>query len=181
MLGFLRQFATATETATDGDIFGSLGIDWQMLILQMIAFMILVFILGKFIYPQIAAMLDRREKLIADSVLAAREAEEKAAASEAETAKMLREARAEAGEIVATARKESADIIADAEANAGKKAASIVAGARAEIERDVQGARQALRDEVVELVALATEKVVGDKINHRDAKIIVDTLKRENK
>jgi F-type H+-transporting ATPase subunit b len=180
MLEFLTQFATEAQIAEeieDGSIFGNLGIDWQMLILQMISFVILVLILGKFIYPQIAAMLDRREKMIADSVKAAREAEEKAAASEEETAKLLDKARAEAGDIVATAKKESSDIVASAEADAAKKAEAIVAGARADIERDVQNARKALRGEVVDLVAMATEKVVDAKIDAKDAKIIAEAVK----
>ncbi|GHU09731.1 hypothetical protein FACS189431_8240 [Alphaproteobacteria bacterium] len=184
MLGFLTQFASEAltpEEIEDGGIFGSLGIDWQVLILQMIAFVLLVLILGKFIYPQIAAMLDRREKLIADSVKAAKEAEEKAAASEEETAKLLDKARTEAGDIVATAKKESSGIVADAEAEAVKKAEAIVANAHADIERDIQNARRTLRGEVVELVALATEKVVDSKIDSKDEKIIADTIKKESK
>ena len=71
---FLTLFASATAEESSGGIFGSLGIDWKILILQMIAFGILVFILSKWVYPPILAMLDRRDKLIDDSVKAAKEA-----------------------------------------------------------------------------------------------------------
>lgn len=176
MLSFLTQFASA-DTESSGDLFGSLGIDWPALILQMIAFVLLVLFIAKFIYPQIAAMLDRREKIIKDSVKAAQEAEKKSAEAEAETAKLLDKARKEAGDIVETAKKESADIVSSAESEAMKRAGTIVANAKADLDREVQSARKALRNEVVDLVAVATEKVVDTKIDSKDEKIIADAIK----
>jgi F-type H+-transporting ATPase subunit b len=180
MLDFVAQFAETAEVARSSggsDIFGPLGIDWQTMILQIISFAILVFILAKFIYPSIKAMLDRRDKTIADSMKAAKEAEEKAAASEAETTKLLERARTEAGDIVETAKKESSDMIAGAEADAAKRADAIVANAKVELDREVESARQTLRNEVVDLVALATEKVVETKIDAQDEKIIKSAIK----
>lgn len=181
MFSFLTQFASAAaeETAESTDLMGSLGIDWQMLVLQMISFVLLVLFVAKFIYPQIAAMLDRREKIIKDSVKAAQEAEKKSAEAEAETAKLLAKARAEAGDIVETAKKESTDIIMNAEADASKRADIIVENAKVELDREVQNARKALRNEVVDLVATATEKVVESKIDSKDEKIIDDAIKEK--
>jgi F-type H+-transporting ATPase subunit b len=159
------------------DIFASLGIDWQMLILQILAFIILVFILAKFIYPQIAAMLDRHDQKIADSLQAASEAEAKAEKMGVDIDKKLTEARAEAQNIVATAQKESTNIVESAEAEAVKKADSLMTSARIELDREVQSARQALRAETVELVAIATEKVVAEKITKTDRELIARAVK----
>lgn len=179
MLDFLTITASsvAEETVESSDMFASLGIDWQTLILQMIGFVLLVIILAKFIYPQIAAMLDRREKIIKDSLDAAREAQEKSAKSEAETATLLEKARKSAGDIVDTAKKESADIVASAEADATKRADAIVENAKVELDREIENARKSLRGEVVELVAIATEKVVDAKITSQDEKVIAEALK----
>lgn len=179
MLDFLTKFASAAAESTGGssDLLGSLGIDWQMLGLQMISFIILVFIVAKFIYPQIAAMLDRREKIIDDAMKASREAQKKADAAEGEIAKMLANARDEATSIIDTAKKESTDIVSDAEASAQKHADTIVSNAMADINREVESARKTLRGEMVNLVAAATEKVVDSKIDARDEKIIAEAVK----
>ena len=179
MQNILTQLAEA-ENAGGGDLFGTLGIDWTALLLQTISFIILVFILAKWIYPPIAAMLDRHDKKIEESMKAAKEAEKHASESEAKTAKLLEKSRVEAAEIVETAKKEASEIIVKAEKDATEHAEAIVANARADLERDVEQARAALRGEVVDLVALATEKVIDAKIDAEDEKIIKSVLKERN-
>ncbi len=173
----------AAETSADsGGIFGALGIDWKILIFQVIAFGILVFILAKFVYPPILKMLDRREKLITDSVRAAKEANEKAEKSADEVAKQLQGARKDAEEIVAAARDQAAGMIADSEKEAQKRADQTVESARQQLQRDVEAARKMLRNETASLVADATEKVVNEKVdNPRDAKLISDAIKESEK
>lgn len=172
----LTQFAEAEE---GGDLFGTLGIDWTALLLQTISFIILVFILAKWIYPPIAAMLDRHDKKIEDAMKAAEEAKAAADESEAKTAALLEQSRAEAADIVAAAKKESAEIIVKAEEDATTRAEAIISNARADLERDVEQARAALRGEMVDLVALATEKIIDTKISTQDENLI-NTVLKEN-
>lgn len=175
----ITQFAEA-ESAEGGDLFGTLGIDWTALLLQTISFIILVFILAKWIYPPIAEMLDRHDKKIDDAMKAAEEAKKHAAESEAKTAEILEKSRSEAADIVEAAKQESAEILVKAEEDAATRAEAIVANARADLERDVEQARAALRGEVVDLVALATEKVIDTKIDNQDEKIINSVLKEQD-
>ena len=79
-MNYLTQFANS-ETAEKADLFSSIGIDWKLLVLQTIAFLILLWFLKKFVYPSLVAMLDKREKMIEESVRAARVAEKNAAAA----------------------------------------------------------------------------------------------------
>lgn len=170
-MNILTNFASSE--AASGGLFGALGIDWKTLVLQIVAFAVLVFILAKFVYPPLLAMLDRRDKLIDDSVRAAKQASADAAKSEADIAKMLSEAREEAGEIVDTARQESTDLLMNAEADAAKRADSIVASARAQLDQDIEKARRVIRSEAASLVASATEKVVRTKVDSKkDAELI---------
>lgn len=177
MQNIIRQFAE--ESSGGGDLLGTLGIDWTALLLQTISFIILVVILAKWIYPPIAAMLDRHDKRIEDAMNAAKEAEQRASESEAQTAAMLEKSRVEAAEIIESAKKESAEMMVKAEEDATMRAEAIVASARADLERDVEQARAALRGEMVELVALATEKVIDTKIDQQDTKIIQKVLEEQ--
>ena len=68
---FLTQFAAEPAKA---DLFSSIGIDWKLLVLQTIAFLLLLVILKKFVYPPIVAMLDRRDEMIKEAYEAAKQA-----------------------------------------------------------------------------------------------------------
>ncbi len=169
-----------TQFAATGNIFTTLGIDWRLLILQIIAFLILVWALGKWVYPWLMKSVDERRDAIEAGAKAAEAAEKKAAEAQEEIKKLLAEARSEAKDIVATAKDEAAAQVADAEAKAKSRADKIVKDAHDQLEKDVVAARKALRNDTIELVALATEKVVGKTVSKDvDKKIIAASIKEE--
>lgn len=173
----LYNFAT-TEHSASGDIFTSLGINGQMLLFQAVAFLILVFVLSKWVFPVLMKAVDDRQDAIEAGTKAAEAAEKKAAESEEQLRKLLKEARDEAKDIVTTAKDEAAAMIADSEEKAKKRAEKIVNNAHDQLEKDVIAARKALRNDTVELVALATEKVLGKAVNADiDKKIITEAVK----
>ena len=57
MSNVLQQFAS---TEGSGDVMSSLGIDWKMLVLQGVAFVILVYLLNKFVFPPLWQLVGRR-------------------------------------------------------------------------------------------------------------------------
>lgn len=179
MLNTLTLFAEEAESS--GDLLGALGIDWTVLVLQMVAFVLLVIILAKWIYPPIAAMLDRHDQKIEDAMKVAEEAKKHAVESEEKTAEILERSRTEAEGIIEAAKKEAAEIAVKAEKDAAVRAEAIIANARADFERDVEQARADLRSEVVELVALSTEKLIDAKIDAEDEKLISAVLKENDK
>lgn len=178
-MDYLTQFA-ATEGSANSDIFTTLGIHWELLVFQIIAFLILVWALGKFVYPWLMKSVDERQAKIEESVKAAEEAEKKTESAQDEIAKLLKEARTEAKEIVTTAKDEAAAMVADAEGKAKTRAEKIVADAHDQLEKDVIAARKALHNDTIELVALATEKIVGKTVSDSiDKKIIAAAVKEE--
>lgn len=163
MTGMVSYFAN-TEAAESGDILSTLGIDVKLLVFQTIAFLLLLWLLSRFVFPKLGAMLEKREKLIEDSVKAAREAEASAEQSAAETEKLMKAARKNADEIVSSAKTEAAGMVEAAEKRSRERAEQIAKDAEAQLQNDVEKARQALKKETVELVATATEKVVGTAV-----------------
>lgn len=165
MNNFLTQFASSEAVAEKTDLFSSIGVDWELLILQTIAFLVLLWFLKKFVYPPLVAMLDKREAQIEESTRAAVEASKRAAESQEKVDKLLAQARSEAREIVATAKSEAGAMLTDAEAKSKQQAENIVAQAQDSIAKEVLAAKKALHNETIELVAQATEKVVGKTVN----------------
>lgn len=179
-MNIFTQFASSEAVAAEkSDLLSSIGIDWTLLILQTAAFLILLWFLKKFVYPSLLAMLDRREKMIEESVAAARDAEENAAAAEERTAKLMKDARKQADELLTSAKTEATTMVDAAEKKSRERAEQIVADAEAEIQKNVAAAKKSLRAETLGLVAEATEKVVGKTVNASVDKQVVAAAVKE--
>lgn len=169
---------TAHEAAASPGLLDALGINGKLLIEQAIAFLILVAILGKFVYPALVKAIDARRDQIEAGQKEAKEAAEALEKAEAKVADLLADARKEADEIIARSQKETTTMIAEAEEKAKVRADQIIKDARAQLDTDIAKARQALKKDTIELVALATEKVVKEKLDERkDANLITEALK----
>jgi F-type H+-transporting ATPase subunit b len=176
-VNFLQQFAAET-TEPSGDLFGALGIDWRLLVLQIVAFIILVWLLGKFVYPYLMKSVDKRQADIEAAAKAAKDAQESASETQQETARLMAEARKEAAEIVSTAKLEASELSSATEAKARSTAEKIVADAHEQLTKDIDAAKRELHNETLELVALATGKVIGSKLDKKtDETLIKDSLK----
>lgn len=163
-MSYLGQFAAESTTAKS-DIFTALGIDWRLLILQIIAFLILVALLGKFVYPWLIKSVDERQAAIEAAAKAAATAQEAAERNNQHVIELLAEARKEATEIISNAKQESSEIVSTSQKKAIKTAEQIVADAHERIEKDVANAKKQLHNETLELVSLATGRVVGQTLS----------------
>lgn len=171
----------ASTATTNGGPIAALGIDGTLLAFQVIAFCILMFALGKWVYPVFIGIIDKRQALIEDSTRAAIDAEKNAAKSREEIDALLHEARTEAREIVATAKEESIAMVSNAEEKSKTQADRIVANAHESLAKEVLAAKKALHNETIELVALATGKVVGSTMTNGVDKKIIETALKESK
>lgn len=174
---YVTQFAE-TGTSSEGGIFGALGIDITMLVLQAIAFLILVWLLSKFVYPVLIKAVDDRQAKIEESTKAADTAKEMAEDAQQEVTKLLAIARKEAKDIVATAKDEATASIEASDSKAVARAQKIVENAHNQIEKDVIAAKKALHNETIDLVALATEKVLQQKVDNKvDQSLVASAVK----
>lgn len=170
-------FFAATEAAGDADLLTALGIDVRLLVVQAIAFLIFLWALSKFVYPVLSGMLEKREATIREGIEAAQQAEKKATEANAEVEALLSNARKQAAAVIASAKDEAASIVETANDNATKQSERMIAKATAEIEKEAEAAKKALRSETISLVALATEKVVGNVMTDDiDEKVIARAL-----
>lgn len=171
------QFAATEAAATKPDLLSSIGIDWKLLLLQTIAFLLLLWLLRRFVYPPLVAMLDRREQQIAESVKAATEAEKNAVEAEAKTTALIKKARKDADELLASAKAEATELVSTAERKSRDRAEQIMTQAETEIARSIEQAKRELRTEAVSLVSDATEKVLGKAVDATiDTKIVRTAL-----
>ena len=175
----ITSFA-ATESES-GDILSALGIDVKLLIMQLVAFLLLVWALNKWVFPIFFNIVDKRQAMIDEGNRAAVEASKHAEAAQAATEKLLKKAREEAKDIVATAREESVSMLESAEIKSREQAEYIVADARNQLSKDVIAAKKALHNETIDLVMAATGKVLGAGVDARiDKAVVAEALKESN-
>ena len=172
----------ANTAGENTGLFASLGIDWMMLLYQVIAFLILLFLLQKFVFPTVIKSIDDREKKIADGQRAAEEALERADTAQGEIAAIMKQARVEAAEIVNDAKDQAMEIVTKSEQQAKEKAESIVEAAQEEIRKETNRAKKELYNETIDLVARVAENVVTHKVTSEiDEASIKASLKEVSK
>jgi ATP synthase, F0 subunit b len=142
-----------------------LGINWGLLIAQIVNVVLLVWLLTRFLYTPILNLLNERTRRIQESL---REAEQ--------VKEQLANAKRDYDAEIAKARQEAASILAQAQERARVQASEIVAQARQEADRTRAEAReqamqereQILREvkgQVAELVTLTATKVLGAELS----------------
>lgn len=171
---------TEAAEAASGGLLGALGIDGRLFITQLIAFLVLLAILKKWVFPPMIRAIDKRQELLDTTMkeaAAARKALEKA---ESKADDVLVAARKEADALLVRSNDAAAAAVQAAEIRAKERADQIVVDARATLDADVRKAQALLKKEAVTLVAAATEQVIGEKVDAaKDAKLIEKALQRE--
>lgn len=136
---------------------------------------ILVFFIWK-VVPRLNAALDARVDAIEGGLKRAEEAQAGAQSALDEYKAQLAEARAEAASIREAAREDAKRIRAELVEQAQADAARIVSSAQAQIEAERQSALVSLRSEVGAIAIDLASGVVGESLNDKRSKDIVDRL-----
>jgi F-type H+-transporting ATPase subunit b len=163
--------------ASNPGLIQALGIDWKLLIEQAIAFLILVGVLGKYIYPVLIKSIDDRRETIEAGLKEAEKSRQDLEKTEVRIEKLFADARKEADEVLKRAQAEATGVVSDAEVKAKIRAERIIADAHNQLEADITKARASLKRDTAELVALATEKIIHEKLDaKKDAGLIERAL-----
>ena len=129
-----------------------------------IIFAIVFFILAKFGFPVITGMVEKRNKRIADSLEAARIAEEALSHLQVEKDRILSETLAQQNKLMQEAAQERDKMIAQAQEKAREEAQKILDDARARIQEEKDAAVQEVRKEVAMISLTIAEKLVRKEL-----------------
>ena len=132
---------------------------------QTLAFVIFVAICWKYVWPPIIAIMEEREKRIADGLEAAKKADDSLAEAQLAFDQEMNKAKAEAAEILEKANSRASQIVSDATVKAEAEAEKILSSASKTIENDVNKAKEELRQKMSELIIDTSDKILGDEIS----------------
>jgi F-type H+-transporting ATPase subunit b len=134
-------------------------------LVEIIAFLAMIAILARWVYPRVIAAAEARQRQIAEQLEAAEKARQQAEQRLKDAEGSLQEARAQAAEIIEGANKLAEQLRADGRAKAEEDARRIIENARREIEAERQKALDSVRAEVADLVVAASERVIGESLD----------------
>ena len=135
------------------------------LIAQAVVFVIFVVICMKYIYPQILAVMQEREKRISDGLEAAKKADDSLEEAKLASDQELKKAKEEAADILKKANARASQIVADASNKAEAEAEKIMTAASASVKNETNRAKEELRQQMSDIIIDTTEKILGDEIS----------------
>ncbi len=145
-----------------------------LMIWTLLVFGFTMWVLSKVAFPRIQEALDKRAKMIAESIEAAERSKKESEELTAEYRARLKEAREQADDIVARARKAAETSKAQAAEEGKEKREELLAAARRDIEAETRRSLERIRKEVADLTVLTTEKVARKSLDDADHKKLVD-------
>jgi len=154
------------------NLFHQLGVDWKLLLSQAVNFMILLFVLTRFVYRPLLKIMKERREVIEKGLKGAEEARAR-----------LQEIESERTTRLAVADRKAVEIIAGAEKDAGARASEIVElaeGRAAEIIEEGARITEQRREEAFEkfrgqagiLIREAIAKAVSENPRAVDEKLV---------
>jgi F-type H+-transporting ATPase subunit b len=132
---------------------------------QSIVFLILAWVVAKFVWPPVVGALDARAKKIAEGLAAADQGKQAMAAAEKRVQVELASARDVGAKRIADAEQRAQVVAEEIKAQAQAEAARIVAQAKAEAEQQVTKAREELRGQVAALAVKGAEQILKREVN----------------
>ena len=161
--------------------FDAFGVDLPKLIFQVVNFLLLLYLLNRFLFKPVLKLLDEREsrirKGLEDAEAAARDLE----LARAEREAALDEARKEAQAMVARANKIAEDSRAEILAEAKAQADKVTARAREEITAEKDKAMAELRATVADLALQAAGRLVRSEMDTPTQRRLVEDFLKEVK
>lgn len=154
----------------------SLGINWKLLLAQVVNFLILLFILKKLLYGPVVNILTERKKAIAKAQEDASQAEEALKNAESQSREKISEAVNEAQKIIDEARKQASAASRSALEKASIRAKAIIEEAKEAASSENQKALERARRELAGLVTMATEKILSEKVDQKDTERVISRI-----
>ncbi len=136
---------------------------------------LIIFLLYKFLlHNKVMAILDERKEKVNAEMKAAEEAQAEAEAVKKEYAERLEKSKEEAAQIVSAAVKRAGEREAEILAQAQQEAAAIKVKAEESIELEKKKAINEIKDQIADIVIMASEKVCEKEISAKENEALIN-------
>jgi F-type H+-transporting ATPase subunit b len=156
-----------------------LGINWNLLVAEIVNFFILLLLLKKFLYKPLLGMLEERRIKIEEGIKKSEEAETSLQKIRALGEEIKEKGEQKARDVMAIAEKRSQEKAKTILAGADEEKARIIAAAKVAAEQEKAAAREQQGKEAVNLAFILAEKILKEEMNKEKDKKIIEKLAKE--
>lgn len=142
------------------DLITTFGLNWKIMIIQIVNFGILLYVLKRFVFEPVMTMIERRQRLIEQGVADAREASEKNQKADAEGKKVIAQATREADSIIANSKVRAEEVGATIARSVEQKAQTALKDAEMRAAEIKERALQESKAEIAQAAVLVAEKLL---------------------
>ncbi|NUO07094.1 MAG: F0F1 ATP synthase subunit B [Candidatus Brocadia sp.] len=161
------------------DILNTLGVNVKAVIIQAVGFLILLFVLKKYLFGKISNMIKERSEGIKSIYAKIEDERAEAERLKSEFQKKLFDAEADATKRIQEAINEGNRISEGIIKHSHEAAEELMAKAREVIEQERKKAIAEIRDQVVTLSMLASSRIIQQSISSQTAEKLVDGVIEE--
>ncbi len=159
------------------EIFAKLGIDWRLLVFQIVNFSILLFVLHRFLYKPFLQILETRRRKIEESMAQADAIARTQKETEEKTGREIKHAQEKAKFIIEKAIDDAEKVKNGIVKKANDEAEHLIERAKKEIGAERDKTITEIKKEAGEIAIAVAEKVLKEEINkERHARLIKETI-----
>jgi F-type H+-transporting ATPase subunit b len=159
--------------------FEHFGVEPKLIAMQVVSFLVVLFVLYKFAIKPVVATMEERTQKISAGLKHAEEMQAKLAAAQQESAEIVRKASQESARIVDEARKSAKDYLDRQTQEASAKANDILVKAQQAIELEHKKMLADARSEITRLVVTTTQRVLAKELTDADRARYNESAARE--
>ena len=148
-------------------------------IVEILTFLLMLAILARYVYPRIVEVAESRQRAIAEQLREADRARSEAEASLHDAQAKLEEARKTAQGVIDNASKSGEQLRQELRQKAEEESRRTIESARKQVEAEREQTLQSVRAEVANLVVTATEKVIGETLDVRKHRQLIEKAVEE--
>ncbi|UPA23129.1 F0F1 ATP synthase subunit B [Candidatus Peribacteria bacterium] len=161
------------------EIIETLGIDWQLLLAQIINFGIVLVLLMKFVYKPLLRVIDARRDAIRRSMEEAAEIDRQNKKMEETRKEKLQLADKEAGAILERAKQEADALRADTVINANKEAEQIIAKGEKQLEQERARVFGEVQEAMTASIIKLSEEIIRREFTKEDQARLMKHIEKE--
>lgn len=158
-----------------GDVITQFGLEWGKLIAQIVIFALVYFVLKRYAFGPVQAMLEARRKRIADGEAKLEKIAKDLATAEENAKAILEKANAESNRLIKSASEDAASLSEKKKQEAVAEASAIIAKGREASKLEQEQLLSDLKREFGRMVVDATSRVTGKVLTNEDQ----DRINRE--
>jgi F-type H+-transporting ATPase subunit b len=143
-------------------------------LVEIVVFLVLLYLLSRYVFPPINQALRARQQLIARSLSEAEEARREVEEAKKKERADLAEARHQAQEILDRAQKLGEELREELRQKGREEQEAMLTRARAELAQEREKAVSQLRNQVADLVLMATTKVLQEELDPTRQRRLID-------